>query len=163
MTPASVLLAIRVLVALALYGFLGVLAYYLFREFRAAASSRAYAPEAHLEEIAGPNPGAVFALVEFNLLGRAADCTIRVLDKTMSAHHGRLSFHAGQWWLEDLGSRNGSSVNEVRVREPIVVTYGDRLSLGRVVFRLESGAPAEVRSTGPLPNLPGEQELPAVD
>jgi hypothetical protein len=141
MTPAFALLALRLVVALALYAFLGVLAYYLLKDFRAAVSPRSFAPEAHLEEIAGPNPGAAFSLVEFNLLGRAGDCTIRVPDKTISAHHGRLSFHASQWWLEDLGSRNGSSVNEVRVREPIVVTYGDRLGLGRVVFRLKSGAP----------------------
>jgi hypothetical protein len=162
-TPAVVLLIIRLLVAFSLYGFLGVLAYYLLKDFRAAVSSRAFAPEAHLEEITGPNPGAVFSLVEFNLLGRAGDCTIRVPDKTISAHHGRLSFHASQWWLEDLGSRNGSSVNDVRVREPIVVTYGDRLSLGRVVFRLQSGAPPELPSPRPQQDLPDPEGSPASD
>jgi pSer/pThr/pTyr-binding forkhead associated (FHA) protein len=149
MTPAVVLLILRLVVALALYAFLGALTLYLLKDFRAAIGPRAYAPEAHLEMIAGPNPGAVFSLVEVNLLGRSADCTIRVADKTMSAHHGRLSFHASQWWMEDLGSRNGSSVNEVRVTEPIVVTYGDRLGLGRVVFRLQSGRPPSV----PQPEL----------
>lgn len=139
MTPAVVLLVLRLIVALVLYAFLGALVLYLLKDFRSATGPRSYAPEAHLEVIAGPKAGAVFSLVEVNLLGRAADCTIRVADKTMSAHHGRLSFHASQWWMEDLGSRNGSSVNEVRVTEPIVVTYGDRLGFGRVVFRLQSG------------------------
>jgi pSer/pThr/pTyr-binding forkhead associated (FHA) protein len=143
MSPDVILLVLRLVVALALYAFLGLLAYYLFKDFRAAVSPRTLAPEAHLEEVVGPNPGALFSLVEFNLLGRAGDCTIRVPDKTISAHHGRLSFHASQWWLEDLGSRNGSSINDVRVREPVVVTYGDRLGLGGVVFRLRSGAPPE--------------------
>jgi Inner membrane component of T3SS, cytoplasmic domain len=138
-TPAIVLLALRLIVALALYAFLGALILYLVKDFRSAIGPRSYSPEAYLEVLAGPKPGAVFSLVEVNLLGRAADCTIRVADKTMSAHHGRLSFHASQWWMEDLGSRNGSSVNEVRVSEPMVVTYGDRLGFGRVVFRLQSG------------------------
>jgi pSer/pThr/pTyr-binding forkhead associated (FHA) protein len=139
MTPAVLLLGLRLLVALALYAFLGLLVYYLWRDFRAAATLGGGPPVAHLELIDGPAPGSAYSLVEVNLLGRAADCTIRVADKTISAHHGRLSFHASQWWMEDLGSRNGSSVNDVRVTEPIVVTYGDRIGLGRVVFRLEPG------------------------
>lgn len=163
MTPAAVLLAIRLLVALTLYGFLGALAYYLLKDFRAAVSVKSFAPEAHLEEISGPNPGELFALVEFNLLGRAGDCTIRIPDRTMSAHHGRLSFHASQWWLEDLGSRNGSSVNDVRVREPLVVTYGDRLSLGRVVFRLQPGPPPAPPATRPQGDVPDGQEPPSGD
>lgn len=164
MTPAIVLLGLRLLVALALYAFLGVLALYLLRDFRAAIGPRSYAPEAHLEVIAGPTPGAVFSLVEVNLLGRAADCTIRVADKTISAHHGRLSFHASQWWMEDLGSRNGSNVNEVRVTEPIVVTYGDRLGLGRVIFRLQSGpAPSPPLAEVDEEPSPGEEHEPTND
>lgn len=164
MTPAIVLLGLRLVVALALYAFLAVLALYLLKDFRAAIGPRSYTPEAHLEVIAGPTPGAVFSLVEVNLLGRAADCTIRVADKTISAHHGRLSFHASQWWMEDLGSRNGSSVNEVRVTEPIVVTYGDRIGLGRVIFRLQSGPAPSI----PLPEVdqepsPGQEQGPTND
>jgi len=164
MTPAVVLLGLRLLVVLSLYAFLGLLAYYLLKDFRAAVSPRAHAPAAHLEETEGPTPAAVFSLVEVNLLGRAADSTIRVKDKTISAHHGRLSFYSGQWWFEDLGSRNGSSVNEIRVNEPIVVTYGDRLGLGRVVFRLQPGsAQSAPPPAGEERSSPVEEGEPADD
>lgn len=160
MTPALVLLGLRLLVVIALYAFLGVLAYFLLKDFRASVSPRALVPAAHLEQIEGPTPGAVFSLVEVNLLGRAADSTIRVQDKTISAHHGRLSFHLGQWWFEDLGSRNGSSVNDVRVSEPIVVTYGDRLGLGRVDFQILAGS-GQAASPPGVEGRPSPVEDPA--
>jgi pSer/pThr/pTyr-binding forkhead associated (FHA) protein len=43
----------------------------------------------------------------------------------------------GQWWLEDLGSRNGTFVNNRRVAEPTTVQAGDLLGIGRVLLRLE--------------------------
>ncbi len=49
-------------------------------------------------------------------------------------------FQNGQWWIEDLASRNGTEVNEVPVEEPLVVSYGDQIRMGRVLARLESEA-----------------------
>jgi pSer/pThr/pTyr-binding forkhead associated (FHA) protein len=87
-----------------------------------------------------------------NLLGRAADNTIRLLDKSVSAYHARLSFQSGQWWLEDLGSRNGTMVNRVRLEGPLVVTYGDVIQLGGVGCVL---APGDARSAETLTPEPG--------
>ena len=139
MTPALVLLVLRILGAVLLYAFMGFLAYFLWRDYRAAVAPRTSAPAATLIVVEGASIGMVYPLREVNLVGRAADSTLRIKDKTISAHHARLSFHAGQWWLEDLGSRNGSRVNEVPVSEPMVVTYGDRIALGQLLFRFQSG------------------------
>lgn len=59
-------------------------------------------------------------------------------DETASAHHPRLSFHEGQWWLEDLGSRNGTTVNGIALEGPLVLTYGDQIAFGRVEFLMEA-------------------------
>jgi pSer/pThr/pTyr-binding forkhead associated (FHA) protein len=78
-----------------------------------------------------------------NLIGRAADNSICLDDSTISAYHVRLSFQGGQWWLEDLGSRNGTGVNDLAIEEPLVVTYGDRIRVGRVEMKLSAGDPPE--------------------
>lgn len=142
--PAEyLLLAVRLLAALALYAFLGSLLLYLWRDLSRAPESMAAAPPAVLRMLEGPEPGRTFRLEAVNELGRAADNTIRVPDETVSAYHARLAYLSGQWWLEDLGSRNGTRVNELEVDQPIVVTFGDEISLGRVRFRLEAGGEAE--------------------
>jgi len=60
----------------------------------------------------------------------------------VSAYHARISHQGGQWWLEDLGSRNGTHLNEIPVEQPLVVIFGDRIRVGRVVLQLESGGEA---------------------
>ncbi|MGD8634401.1 MAG: FHA domain-containing protein, partial [Anaerolineales bacterium] len=78
-----------------------------------------------------------YPLDNLNLIGRAADNTIVLDDEIVSAHHARLSYLSDrQWWLEDLGSRNGTAVNAVPVDEPLAVTDGDTISFGNVEFRL---------------------------
>ena len=81
--------------------------------------------------------------LETNLVGRAADNTIRVDHVTVSSHHARIAFRSGRWILEDLGSRNGTRVNGIAVEGPLVITYGDDLQFGEVVFGLRAGAVPE--------------------
>jgi pSer/pThr/pTyr-binding forkhead associated (FHA) protein len=63
-------------------------------------------------------------------------------DPTVSQQHARVSLSAdGQTWVEDLGSRNGTWVNGVRITEPIVVRDGDVLTIGAARARvMSSGA-----------------------
>jgi pSer/pThr/pTyr-binding forkhead associated (FHA) protein len=51
-------------------------------------------------------------------------------DKAVSALHARLSFHHGQWWAHDLGSRNGTRLNGQRLDAPTVLTTGDEIRCG---------------------------------
>ena len=133
------LVILRVLIALSLYAFLGVILYYQRRELRSLSSMVEEAPAARLLRVKKDQQTESYPLRLVNLVGRAADNTISIDDKTLSAHHCRLSRLGGQWWLEDLGSRNGTLVNELTVDEPLVVTYGDVITMGRVEFRLEVG------------------------
>lgn len=142
------LLALRLGLALALYLFLGLILLFLWRDLRAAGAAASDAPQAYLQLLEGPESGKAFPLVAVNLIGRAADNTIVLDENTVSAHHARVSFQHGQWWLEDQGSKNGTGLNELEVQEPLVVTYGDRIRIGSVQLRLHGGpAPAAAAPT----------------
>lgn len=143
MSPEHLLLGLRALIAVALYGFLAAGLLFLWRDLKEASSPRERIPEAHLERSTGEELPKALSLALVNLFGRAADNTHRLEDATISARHARLSYQGGQWWLEDLGSRNGTGVNELTVESPMVVTYGDEIRFGRVVYRLVAGRAPE--------------------
>jgi hypothetical protein len=137
------LVVLRVVIALTLYAFLGLIFYYQRRDLRSISRMAEEAPAACLIRVAADSGTDSYPLRLVNLVGRAVDNTISIEDKTLSAHHCRLSRLGGQWWLEDLDSRNGTQVNELTVEEPLVVTYGDVITMGRVSFRLEVGLGAQ--------------------
>ncbi len=139
MSPELALLALRLGLALVLYTFLGAVLLFLWRDLRASARTSEIAPPAHLDLRTDTAPSRAFPLSNLNLVGRAGDNTILIDDSTVSSHHARLSYQGGQWWLEDLGSKNGTGVNELDVEDPIVVTFGDQIRFGNVFTELKSG------------------------
>lgn len=70
------------------------------------------------------------------LIGRGTNCDITLNDEALSARHARLSFHHGQWWLEDLGSTNGTFLNRDRIKVPAVIISGDQFQCGNTLFSL---------------------------
>ena len=143
MSPEIVLLIVRIVLALALYAFLGVLLWFLAKDLRQSTRAAEPLPHAHVlvgREGEGPKG---YRLAVTNLIGRAVDNSICLDDSTISAYHVRLSFQGGQWWLEDLGSRNGTAVNDLAIEEPLVVTYEDRIRVGRLEMKLTAGDPPE--------------------
>ena len=77
-------------------------------------------------------------------IGRAADVDVVVVDPLVSRRHARLGPRGGRLVLEDLGSTNGTRVNDQVVREAVVAP-GDRIELGatRIEIVVPSvGAPA---------------------
>jgi hypothetical protein len=137
MTPAQILLGVRIVLAIVLYVFLGWLLYVQWRDLRATREVADSAPAACVVAVDGVPTGLTFSLEALNEVGRAADNNIRLDDETVSSHHARIFYHGGQWWLEDLASRNGTDVNDLLVEEPLVVAYGDEIRFGRVRVRLE--------------------------
>ena len=69
-------------------------------------------------------------------LGRAESCHIRLEDTYASQHHARLSSRDGSWFIEDLGSTNGTYVNDHRVQAPLAVHTGDVVRIGKTVLEL---------------------------
>ncbi len=78
-----------------------------------------------------------------NVIGRAASCDIQVADEAISRNHGVLMRSSGgTWTYRDLGSKNGSYLDEVKVSKagemgpPITMAYGDVLRTGMTEFTL---------------------------
>ena len=73
-------------------------------------------------------------------LGRAPSNTVIVEDPFASNEHALLAYREDRWWLEDLGSRNGTLLNGERLRAPAIVATGDEIGIGGVRLRIELGA-----------------------
>jgi pSer/pThr/pTyr-binding forkhead associated (FHA) protein len=69
-------------------------------------------------------------------IGRAASCDLVVVDNYVSNVHARIFARDGGWWLEDLGSTNGTFVNERKVTAPVAVGPGDTVRVGKATLEL---------------------------
>jgi len=70
------------------------------------------------------------------VLGRAAECELALDDTYISQQHARLFAKDGSWYVEDLGSTNGTFVNDQRLASPAMVQPGDRVRVGTTVLEL---------------------------
>ncbi len=69
-------------------------------------------------------------------IGRARDNVLSLPDSYVSLHHAVLSWREGSWWLRDLGSTNGTWLNQIRVVGEAPVRFGDVILVGRVRLQL---------------------------
>jgi hypothetical protein len=76
--------------------------------------------------------GASFALLPSATIGRHPNSSIPLEDHYVSAHHAQLTREEDGWWVTDLGTKNGTFVNEIRVNAPTRLGPGDTLRFGRV-------------------------------
>lgn len=72
------------------------------------------------------------------LIGRADDSTLVLDDDFASTRHARLSFTAGDWFVEDLGSTNGTYLDRAKVTGPTRVPLGVPIRIGKTVIELRS-------------------------
>jgi pSer/pThr/pTyr-binding forkhead associated (FHA) protein len=141
------LLFLRLLLAAALYLFLGAVLLFLWRDVRRASAAEMVTPKRYgrlvivgveaEEDGAGLQMGRIFPLQPVTSLGRSAVNTVSIPDAYASSEHALLFYRGGQWWLEDRGSRNGTTLNAVTVDAPTVVSSGDVVGIGRVQLKLE--------------------------
>jgi Protein of unknown function (DUF3662)/FHA domain len=66
-------------------------------------------------------------------IGRLSDCDVVVSDPGASRHHAEIRAQDGHYVLADLGSTNGTKVNEATVGERELQS-GDRITIGRTVL-----------------------------
>ncbi len=137
-----IVLVFRILLALALYGFLGWAFWTIWLDLKRTGSRSALRQvrTIHLEgTIKGQAPFfRSFSQPEV-ILGRDQSCDITLEDGSVSAHHAKLSFHHGQWWLEDLASTNGTRLNRDKLTTATVVTSGDEIKCGKAHLIINLG------------------------
>ncbi len=72
-------------------------------------------------------------------VGRLPDMDIAIDTESVSRRHARVLRLADGWYVEDMGSTNGSFVNDVRLEQPRRLTDGDQLRFGDAVLKFLSG------------------------
>lgn len=68
--------------------------------------------------------------------GRGQECTVPLKDEYISTTHARLLFHEGQWYVEDLGSTNGTYVGDERLTRSVPVNARSKVRFGKTVLEL---------------------------
>ncbi|MBI5757177.1 MAG: FHA domain-containing protein, partial [Planctomycetales bacterium] len=78
------------------------------------------------------------------LIGREEDCHLRANSDLISRHHCVFSIDDYTVRLRDLGSTNGTFVNEERISGQVVLSDGDRVQIGKLLFQVvvKQGVPA---------------------
>jgi len=92
-----------------------------------------------LVKLEEPSAGEQFAFDQLNVtVGRAEDCDLSMLDGSLSRRHATLSRGKdGRYALKDLGSSNGTFVNEKRVAGSVTLGGGETLRFGAVKFKFQ--------------------------
>lgn len=139
MLSGEVFLILRFILAGILYTFLGWAFWVLWQDLRRQSSSSSveHIPPLVLSYKEEYEEETFRFVVPRVVVGRDPACDGQVGDSTISARHARLSFHHNQWWAEDLDSLNGTFLNEAPVEKPLVITTGDQLRCGQVVFSIK--------------------------
>jgi hypothetical protein len=83
-------------------------------------------------------PGAALQLLPETSLGAESENDIVLSDPFISGYHARLHWDGASWWIEDLGSRNGTYLNDQSCppRQPRQVPPGVNIQMGDMVFEL---------------------------
>ena len=94
-------------------------------------------PRLRVGSAAGLQAGAAYDLSDGALLGRGDQADIVLQDSFASSRHARLVPHGDVIVLEDLGSTNGTYLNEEPLRGPQPLHPGDRIRIGDSSFVFE--------------------------
>lgn len=71
------------------------------------------------------------------LIGRAKECALRAGSEAISRRHCAISKHENGYTVKDLGSRNGTYVNDARIEREVPLEAGNELRVGPLKFRVE--------------------------
>ena len=71
------------------------------------------------------------------LIGRGTDAAIRLDDDYVSTRHARVAASGDQWFVEDLGSTNGTYIGSVRITQPTTITLGTQVRIGKTILELK--------------------------
>lgn len=139
-----VLFVLRVISAALLLSILGAVFLALWRDYQSTikklqSTRRKHGQLIALQAIDGRYVvlGETYPLLPITSIGRAPTNTIVVKDSFASNEHAQVVLRNGQWWLEDRRSRNGTTLNEIPIGQPVIMTDGDIIGIGSKRFRLE--------------------------
>ena len=143
MSPAVTLLILRIAGAILLLCFLGAIVYFIYRDIQIATTpdKRPAQPKGLLRAVSSESDSISedheYALSIVNGIGRAPENLIVLDDEFTSNRHALIMWSDEKWLVEDLGSRNGTFLNDLPLESQTVIVAGDILTVGRSKFKLE--------------------------
>jgi pSer/pThr/pTyr-binding forkhead associated (FHA) protein len=91
----------------------------------------------HVLVVDGANSGERADLAKAPILiGRGSDAAIRLDDDYVSTRHARIASSGDQWFVEDLGSTNGTYIGSARITQPTTLTLGTQVRIGKTILEL---------------------------
>ena len=103
-----------------------------------------------LEVFAGTNVGEQVKLAEGRaIMGRHPDCDIVLDAGAVSRQHAQITCIDGEYFVEDLHSRNGTFVNGTQIQGPHRLSDGDRLKICDLAFTFYRNQPSQRATLGP--------------
>ncbi|MCW2818482.1 MAG: hypothetical protein JWR42_1269 [Marmoricola sp.] len=91
----------------------------------------------HVVIVEGGNKGESASLEDAPLLiGRGNDAAIRLDDDYASTRHARIASSGDQWYVEDLGSTNGTNVGSSRISQATALQLGTQVRIGKTILEL---------------------------
>ncbi|KAA1420178.1 FHA domain-containing protein [Nocardioides humilatus] len=91
----------------------------------------------HVAVIQGSNTGITASLAHAPILiGRGNDAAIRLDDDYVSTRHARIAASGDQWYVEDLGSTNGTYLGSQRITQPVTIGLGAQVRIGKTILEL---------------------------
>jgi pSer/pThr/pTyr-binding forkhead associated (FHA) protein len=90
------------------------------------------------------------------LIGRAKECSLRAGSEAISRRHCAIVRKDDAWTARDLGSRNGTYVNDTRIAEEVTLAPGDELRVGPLKFRIATAEKTKSAKDSAAPAAPTE-------
>ena len=104
---------------------------------RAKPAKRPRGAPTHIAIVEGANAGETVSLDEAPILvGRGSDAAIRLDDDYVSTRHARIASSGDQWFVEDLGSTNGTYIGAHRLTQPTTLQLGSTVRIGKTTLEL---------------------------
>lgn len=135
------LLLLKWFLLILLYIFLIVTVFVVYRDLKATSPAAAKtkgetAKSSRIVILDSPteNPGDSFYFDDQAVIGRTADCDIQISDNSVSHQHAAIARDAKSYKLEDLGSKNGTYLNQHKITRSTRLKQGDTIKVGKTTF-----------------------------
>lgn len=96
-------------------------------------------------------------------IGRHPDCLITVGERSVSGRHAEIDGEGGEFAIKDIGSRNGTFVNDERIEGRVKLKHGDTIRFGNAQARFQDPAKQQAAATKQLSATVAGSQLATLD
>ncbi len=131
---ASIVFILRLVLILVSYLFVGWIGYTIYSDLHQSSKGlrREQFPAITLKVSINHQTQEKKFIKPEGIIGRDPAVDFPLSEETVSLRHCKISYHHKNWWAEDLGSTNGSYLNDELIEAATVIVNGDELRLGQV-------------------------------